>query len=595
MLKEYLKDNYIITDGATGTYYSTLADNSEDFCEMANINSPMIIKRIHKEYIASGAMLIRTNTFSANTRVLNISKDVLKEVIQRGYEIAKESSEGGVYVAANIGPIPEVKKQFENEEYNATLEEYKFIVDAFVKKGADVFIFETFSSLKYLKDVASYIKKRNNKAFILTQFALMQDGYTRKGISAQSIKNEISDIRDIDAFGFNCGLGPTHLLNIVKKLDISGRLVSALPNSGYPEIVNERTMFNYNPEYFSKIMMDFVNLGVKIIGGCCGTTPEHIKRLSSIIGANKAESHENDFVKVTRTEKKVKPIENKFMDKLEAGKFVYAVELDPPMDTDIQKVMKGAKVLKDFGVDLNTIAEYPMSKVRIDSVAVASKIKREIGIDTMPHICCRDKNTNAIKSGLLAANIEEIRNILAVTGDTISGKDNTKSVFNLNSFQLIELIRELNKDLFSSSPFYVGGAVNLSATRVDVEIKRMEKKYEKGARFFLTQPIFSDHAIDLMLEIKKMGKYKLIGGIMPIVTYRNAQFLNNEVPGINVPKTIIDRFKEDMTREEAEVVGIETAVELALKIKPYVNGLYIMTPFNSYNMVVEIIRQIREA
>lgn len=587
-----MKNNILITDGAMGTYYSEITGDHVSFCEFANINKSEIIKKIHMDYIEAGAKLIRTNTFSANTITLGISREEVKQLIKSGYAIAKQAAAGKeVFVAASIGPIDD--SNIEKDSINV-LDEYQFVVDVFLELGADLFIFETFSSLDYLKEITEYIKQKSSSAFILTQFAITPDGFTREGISIHRIVREVKSLKSVDAYGFNCGSGPTHLLQSLKKLNISKDTISVLPNAGYPELINERTVYVNNPDYFADIMSEIKSIGVKILGGCCGTTPMHIKKLVERLKVNTKEGCINvqASTDVTLIAEKKK---NLFLDKLMRNEFVVAVELDPPFDTSIEKIMHGAEVCKENGVDLVTVADSPMSKVRVDSLMIAAKIQREIGIETMPHLCCRDKNQNAIRSGILAAHIEGIRNILSVTGDPVSEteKTRTKSVFNLNSYKLIELISEMNKEVFTTDQIGIGGALNLNVLKKEIEVSRMLKKVERGAAFFLTQPIFDEEVIEFLSKMKKEQDVKILGGVMPIVSYKNAQFLNNEIPGIHVPDTYINQFHLEMSREEAEEVGIEIAVEIANKIKPYVDGFYFITPFNRIEMIIKILNQIQ--
>lgn len=590
VIREYLKDNILVTDGAMGTYYSKITGDYNSFCEFANIDNPNIISKIHKEYIKAGAKLIRTNTFSANTLTLDVSRKELKEIITEGYMIAKKAAENeNVFVAADIGPI----NKFEMEKpVEYVINEYKFIVDVFMDLGADIFVFETLSSADYLGKVSEYIKNRNKNAFILTQFAVMQDGFTREGISIKRIIEEIKKIKSIDAYGFNCGSGPTHLYKIVKNLKIDEDIVSVLPNAGYPEIVNERMVYVDNPDYFASKVAKIKSIGAKILGGCCGTTPKHIEKLVSKLNENFGILNHEIKVKEKNTVKKVKE-NNRFLDKLIKGECPVAVELDPPFDISTEKIMHAAKVCKENNIDLVTVADSPMSKVRVDSVVIAAKIKREIGIDAMPHMCCRDKNINAIRSSLLAAHIEGIRNVLAITGDPVTGIDkvNTKSVFNLNSFKLMSLINGMNREVFKGDEISIGGALNLNVLNKEHEVARMNKKIENGGKFFLTQPIFEDKTIDFLSSMEKNKNVKIIGGILPLVSYRNVQFINNELFGVNIPEEYIGRFKPDMSREEAEEAGINLSVELINKIKNYVDGIYIVTPFNRIEMVIKILKK----
>ena len=593
MIRRFLENNILICDGAMGTYYSEITGNDVSYCEFGNLNDKNTIRKIHEEYIKSGAKLIRTNTFSANTKELGISFEKLKDIIENGVDIAKDAANNKkVFIGASIGPI---RQNAADENYSDTLEEYKFIIDCFFEKGINIFIFETLSNIDYLLEISEYIKSKNSDSFILTQFAVKPDGFTRDGLSASKIVSEIKKIKGIDSYGFNCGSGPTHLLDIIRRIDIKGDTVSALPNAGFPEIIHERTIYPNNTAYFARKVKDIKKLGVSIIGGCCGTNPSYIKKISEIID-NKPETIDK-IIKFEKKENKAQSkIKNKFKESIENGKFVIAVELSAPVDTDISKLMDGARICKENNIDLVTVPDSPMSKVRADSVLISSKIKREVGIEAMPHMCCRDKNTNAIRSSLIAANIEEIRNVLVITGDPISdaSRVKTKSVFNLNSFKLIELINEMNEEVFINDSLFIGGALNPNVLNKDIEYDRMMKKVENGASFFLTQPIYDYAAIEFLKKIKEKTDVKILGGILPIVSYRNALFLNNELPGVKIPKECLSKFSEDMTREEGQAIGVDIAVSIGKKLKDICDGLYFIAPFGRVNMIVDIVNKINE-
>lgn len=593
MIKEYLKNNVLISDGAMGTYYSELTGNDVSYCEFGNLNDKETIKKIHSEYIDAGAKLIRTNTFSANIYDLGVSKERLKDIIKSGIDIAKDAAKSKeIFIGASIGPIKESNFEESSQEI---LNEYKFIIDCFLEENIDVFIFETLSNYNYLKEIGEYIKSKNPNSFILTQFAVKPDGFTRDGLSAAKLVSAVKNINEIDAYGFNCGSGPMYISEIIKNINIGNDIVSALPNAGYPEIIHERTVYPNNPVYFAKKIKEIKSMGTSIIGGCCGTNPKFIKEISSII-------HETskDVNTIIKKEKSVNDndnkIENTFKTKLENSEFVVAIELSAPINTDISKLIAGAKICRKNNVDLVTVPDSPMSKVRADSAIIAAKIKREIGIEAMPHLCCRDKNTNAIRSTLIGSHVENIRNVLAITGDPISdaSKVEAKSVFNLNSFKLMELIQDMNGELFAEDNIFIGGALNLNVLNKEVEFNRMIKKIEKGAKFFLTQPIYDDGAIEFLKKVKERTNVKILAGLLPVVSYRNAVFLNNELAGVTIPDKYVNMFKEEMTKEEAQEVGIKIAVELGKKVKDICDGLYFITPFNRVEMLIEIIKRIKE-
>jgi len=589
-IREYLKDNILITDGAMGTYYKQIADNPLKVSELENIKNKQIIEDIHNQYIKAGSNLIRTNTFSANKAILQ-DDEVVESVIINGYNIAKEAADkNNVYVGAVIGTIPDYY------DYEKIVDEYKKNIDLFIDLGAEIFVFETLNSIDYIGQLVQYLKQKKSDSFVITNFSLTDTGVTKTAVSYERIINEMSKNSNVDAFGFNCGVGPMHMYNLLSKVQINlcNKYMIAMPNAGYPEIINNKIKYVLNPEYFAQTVTDMAKLGLKIVGGCCGTTPLHIEILSKKLNQEHliTKKSSNIFLKKDESENKIK--KNYFHKKLDSNDFIIAVELDPPFKADASKIVKGAEVLKENGVDIITIADSPMGKSRADSIIISSKIKRETGIETLPHICCRDKNSISLRSCLIGAYIENIRNVLVVTGDPIPGelKEDTKSVFNLNSYTLINMINEMNKDIFLNENIRIGAAANFNVKNKSLEYKRLIKKRKLGAEFFLTQPIFTKDTIEFIKNINKDRDFKILGGIMPIVSYRNVQFINNELAGIAIPDIYVNRFLPELSREDAEKIGIETAVEIAESIKDYVDGFYIIAPFNRYEMVVKIINKL---
>jgi len=589
-IREFIKNNILLIDGAMGTYYSDLV-KKDSLSELANIDNPQIIEKIHLEYIEAGAKLIRTNTFSANKYVLNFSEDKIKEILQSGYKIAKKSAlDKDVYVACSIGPIPETNEK----SYDEILEEYYFIIDCLLEVGADIFLFETFPYTEYIKDLVKYITKKNKEAEILAQFSVNAHGYTKKGISMERILEEVKEIKELSAYGFNCTIGAGHMYNLLQKINVTDYTLMAVPNAGYPEKIYNRTVYIDNASYFSETMYQICRLGANIVGGCCGTTPKHIKYMAKAISKlNKVEI----IVKQNKDnglQKKGRKV-NKFYDKLNNNKFVTAVELDPPFNYDISKLMEAANILKVEGADIITIADSPLAKVRLDSLMMAAKIQREVGIEVMPHLCCRDKNIIAIKSGLMASYVEGIRNYLFVTGDPLHDEIRGKvsGVFNMNSIKLMEFVKTLNDEIDNKDYYRYGGALNPKLPNTKRVIERVLKKKEAGASYLLTQPVYTLEDIEKLNIIREETKIKIIGGIMPFVSYRNVWFIHNEFAGMNVPETIINRFKPDMTKTEGEEVGVEIAVEVAKQMKPYVDGFYFMTPFNRASMIAKIMKYVK--
>lgn len=589
-IKNYLKEHPLVTDGAMGTYYEKKYTVKSGLAELENLNCPDKIKEIHLDYIRSGARLIRTNTFACNTTFLADIQEVT-ECVRAGYQIAKEAVEVSgedVIIAADLGPIPEA--DFEEKEH--ILDEYKIICDTFLEQGAECFIFETQSDFYYLKPLTAYLKERAD-VFIIVQFSCDKSGYTKSGLSMERIIQTAASMEEVDAYGFNCGVEAAHLYQMLKDVTFpNDKYVTALPNAGYPYTLRGKTIYSSNEQYFVEMMEAISGLGINILGGCCGTTPSHIEKIARQL---------KDLPLVPKKIGKIlsdesRGRESEFERKLSLGEKAFIVELDPPFGIDIQKVLDGSKRLKKAGVDLITLADSPMARPRMDAMQLAAAVQRKVGVPVMPHVCCRDKNVIALRSVMLGAYMNEIRHFLIVTGDPIprESRGHIKGVFDFNSIRLMEYVREMNRDVFMDEPVVYAGALNYHGANPDAIIRRMQQKMENGCSSFLTQPVYSKEDIERLAYIKEHSGAKLICGIMPLVSYRNARFVANEMPGIFVPEEIVNRYREDMSREEAEAVAIEISLELAEELKEIADGYYFMTPFNRASLIAGIIEQIQD-
>ncbi len=597
LLKEYLNKFRLIPDGSMGTYYSKIVNKADMMSELANLSDPDIIRRIHKDYIKSGAGMLRTNTFAANRTLLRMNAEEQKKLIQAACRIAKQavfesqkSIDGlqPVWIMGDIGPINENADSKEEE----VLEEYRFMCDIFLEEGMDGIHFETFPNLKYIEKLLPYIKEKNKAAFIMVSFSVNKNGYTSAGINAGRILSKAGQMDEIDACGLNCGVGSGHMYRILKRITFpSGKFIYAAPNAGYPEQMQNRMVFMDNAQYFSENMRKIAELGVDILGGCCGTTPEYIADLNISIDIKEHELTRSQAAPDDPLVKTVK--ENEFDQLLKSGKKVIAVELDPPYDADIDKVMECAHLLKNSGADLITFADSPMGRSRVDSILMSIKIAEETGLKVMPHICCRDRNMISIRSTLLGAYIHGIRNLLIVTGDPVPGESRIKTtgVFDYNSVRLMEFVGEMNVEHFSGDPFHYGGALNHGRGNIDKIVERMKRKMEAGATYFLTQPIYSIEDVKRIKSIKEKVDTKILCGIMPLVSYRNACFIKNEFTGINVPDDIVNRYHPDMSKEEAENVGATIAREVMEMLDPIADGYYFMLPFNRVSLMDKILRK----
>ena len=581
----YLKDNKLITDGAFGTYYAGLYDTRE-LPEKSNIDNKDRVIRVHKEYIDAGAKLIRTNTFASNTINLDTDIDGVRSNIRAAVANAKEAvAQSGreVYIAADIGPIPN-DNMFDKQVVE---DEYVQIVKAFGEEKTEVYVFETFSDLS---NIIPAINAVPDGAFVIVQFAISQFGYSNSGLSARKLISAADGIERIDAVGFNCGIGPAHMEQFVEReRKYTDKFFTALPNAGYPNIVSGRMVFSdRNVEYYSQKVCDIIKAGADIAGGCCGTTPDYIRRISQL-----SESLDKLTVNSDKTygEDEKKSVTDSAFYSGKDGKKLIAVELAPPFDSNADKLMDAAHYLKEKGVDVLTFPDSPSGRTRADSILIAAKVSRQTGMCVMPHLCCRDKNAIAIRSQLLGAHINDINNFLVITGDPIPQmiRSSVKSVFNFDSVGLMNIIDDMNEEQFISEPVTYGGAINQGRKRLDIEIGRVKKKMAAGATFFMTQPVFTDEDISRLRQIKEETGARILCGIMPFVSLRNATFMKNEMTGINVTDEILSRYRADMTKEEGEETGIQIAKEIIAKTIDFVDGYYFSFPFNRVHMLEKII------
>lgn len=587
-IQEDLKRCKIICDGGFGTYYGTLT-GVNGLPEKANSDNPNVVKQIHKDYISAGARLIRTNTFATNTLALECSQEEVVKEIQKAYQLAKEAVEESglanekIYIAGDIGPISRGGQTIQELQ-----EEYELICKTFIELGAEVLVFETFPDLVMIESVIKRIKDKSN-VFIITQFCVNQYGYSASGISAKKLLDTASKIEAIDAVGFNCGIGPAHLYQILKKLDLNiGKYLTALPNASYPKMRQNRLVFMENVNYFATQIKEITNLGIDFVGGCCGTNPNHIHALREQIDLT-ATVHNKAHHQVQETFTAKEKVSCFFEGKL-PGEKIIAVELSPPPDANDEKIMDAANMLKKQGVDILTFPDSPSGRMRADSILMSIKVANEVKINVLPHICCRDRNAIAIRSQLLGAHINGVKNVLVITGDPVPAmvRENVKSVFNFDSVGVMKTIQEMNNEQFKEEPMLYGGALNYNRRNIESEIYRVNKKIAAGAQFFLSQPIFTNEDAEKLRYIKSKVDAKILCGIMPLVSQRNANFIRNEMSDIHVTEEIVNLFSPEMTKEEGEAVGVHIARQMINETKDFVDGYYFSIPFNRVYLLEQI-------
>ena len=584
-IREYLKKEPLVFDGGMGTYYAQKTHTRGKGVELANIETPLVVETIHTEYLNAGAHAIKTNTFAANRIVYQGEEALVQGIIRTGWELAARAAEPfGAYVFADIGPVSGLPPA-------DIIEEYRFLSDIFLAAGARHFLFETNSSADGLVETAAHIKQECPEAFILTSFSAFPGGYTRDGFFVEELVRQVAESGYIDAVGFNCVSGVQSMKELVHLLGTCPLPFSLMPNAGHPIVVDGRTFYESAPDYFGEELADLVHDGISLVGGCCGTTPEHIRALSRALADSGRVSAEH-VGKVEHAS--LGPSHSAFFEALKTGGTPIAVELDPPEVGNADKFMAGARELMDAGVHAITIADNPIARARMDAGMLAGRVQRSLGLEPIPHMTCRDRNLNAIKSILLGLSAEGIHNMIAITGDPIptAERDEVKSVYQFNSRKLTSFIKSLG-ERGDVVPFHVFGALNVNAKHFPSQLGLAKKKLEAGMTGFFTQPVLSSRAKENLRTARDTLPGALIlGGIMPVVSERNARFMESEISGIHVEERIINAY-HGLSREEAEELAVQLSLEIAKDITPYIDGYYIITPFARTALVARIVKGLK--
>ena len=586
-VRAHLARKPLLFDGGMGTYYKAKPGTE---CEQGNLLDPAGVRKVHREYLAAGAEAIKTNTFGL-PRMAAARQPDWQALARAGWKLAAEAAvETGAAVFADLGPAPDTEAAPAGSIYTA-------VARCFVEQGAKNFLFETLSSDAGVLEAVQAVKAQVPDAFVLVSFAVLPDGYTREGMYSKDLVRRMTESGIVDAVGFNCVSAPGAMRTLVQQLGSTALPLSVMPNAGYPVVTRTQVKYQGKPEYFAKELARIAAEGVRILGGCCGTTPAHIAALRAALDSLPAVEKAAPAVQVSTPEAPTVEKDDAFLRKLNAGKKVIAIELDSPKDADLTNYLAGAKRLQAAGADLLTIADCPIARARMDSSLVACRVHRELGLCTLPHMTCRDRNLNATKALLLGLYAEGVREVLAITGDPIptAERDEVKNVYQFNSRKLAQYIVSLaGEGREMPSPMTVFGALNLNARNFEVELRRAGEKLENGMSGFLTQPVLSEQAVENLRRTREtLGeRAKILAGIMPVVSQRNAIFMENEVNGIHVEEEIIQRFA-GLDREQGEALGLEISLKMAREALPYADGFYLMTPFNRVALMERLIARLK--
>ena len=604
-----LETRVLVGDGAMGTQiYAKGVPLGKSYDEL-NLTLPHLVGTVHKEYIAAGAELIETNTFTANR--LRLKRYQLegkaRDINVAGARIAREAAGKDIFVAGSIGPLTGVKHEEQEPTDEVKCDVFAEQAAALAEGGCDVLILETFTDLDELK-LALKAARARTKLPVICQMAFVDKMKTPLGVSAKQALEALEGA-GADVIGANC----TVPHQTYKAIELMGGLtkarLSAFPNAGLPEYVDGRYMYLTTPDYLASQAKKMVAAGANIVGGCCGTGPEHVKAIAEKLrgmrpAPRRARTVSVEVVEKTRQAPAViegRKKEPPFAERIGKEKLV-VVELDPPRGLNFDKVLKGARRLVAAGCDAITVGDNPLAVLRMGNIGMAHLMERE-GIQTIVHVSCRDKNLIALQSTLLEACALGITALLPITGDPakVGDQPQATSVYDLNSFELIRLIKSMNEGksyagnaIGGATSFSIGCAFNPNVRDVDAQVRRLKKKIDAGAQFALPQPLYDVEKVGPVYDRIEagLGRFPVFFGVLPAVSSRNAEFLAHEVPGITIPEAILERMKktpEEKQREE----GVAIAKELIDAAYERAPGFYIIPPFGSVEISVELVKHIK--
>jgi homocysteine S-methyltransferase len=578
--------------------------------EAAVLEQPDLVRRIHEEYIAAGAEIIETNTFGANRYRLarHGLESQVREVNFRAARIARDAREISgqpVFIGGAVGPTGRLfagQADLAPSQMRAAFQEQ---VEALLEGGVDLIVLETMPDLRELAEAVRAVKAACDLP-VIAQATFQRDRRTMGGEPPDEVANVASQL-GADVAGINCSLGPQSALEVVESMAAQSSIrVSAMPNAGLPRMMSGRLVYPSTPEYFGEYARKLVEAGANVVGGCCGTTPEHTAKMRETLDQEWNRKGRAATIDAPAREQAVRvstPPEDAetrepetLREKLAAGQFVVSVELDPPRGLNPRKQVEGARYLKQLGADCINIGDSPMARVRMSSIALAVLLRREADVEPIIHFTSRDRNLMAIQSDLLGAHALGIRNVIALTGDPPSSGDYARAtgVWDVDSIGLIRILKMLNEgndwagnSIGKGTDFFVACAANPTADDVDLEVDRVRRKLDAGADVLMTQQIYSAEILESFLERLGPMSVPLLVGIMPLQSSRHAEFIHNELAGVFVPEPVRARMREAGENGIAE--GIAQARELLEACRPMVQGVYLVPSFGRVEVVGELV------
>jgi homocysteine S-methyltransferase len=601
-----LAEQVVVFDGATGTRLYELGVFLNKCFDELNVSNGALVESVHRSYVVAGADVIETNTFGANRLKLDRHGlgDQVRAINQAGAALARKAA-ADLFVAGAIGPLGVRIEPWGPTSVDEAVEIFAEQAASLAEGGVDLFSVETFYDLAEIEAAVRGIRRVSDQP-IVAHMTLEDDGSSLEGVAPEVFGPRLAAL-SVQAVGVNCSVGPAAMLEAVERMvPVVSLPISAQPNAGKPRAVDNRNLYLCSPEYMAVYAKRFIEAGVRIVGGCCGTTPDHIKAIRGAVRAAAPARRPKVAVSVPApAAHRIAPVpvgeRSRLSKAVGEEKFVVSVEMLPPRGHDLAKTLAGAKLLHEAGVDAINIPDGPRASARMSPMAMAVRLEREIGIETIIHYCCRDRNLLGMQSDLLGAHTLGLRNVLIITGDPpkLGDYPDATAVFDVDSIGLTNMVTRLNHGLDvggnaigEPTAFYVGCGVNPGSPDLDREIARFEWKVDAGAQFCMTQPVFDVDALVRFLDRVRGVRIPVIAGIWPLTSYRNAEFMNNEVPGVSVPDAVLERMRRADTKDRARIEGVAIAREALQALLPHVQGAQISAPFGRYQTALEVAQAI---
>jgi len=607
--KEALLHRVLVADGAMGTALYGKGIFLNRCYDELNLSLPALIRDVHQEYLRAGAEIIETNTFGANRKRLAAFgfAEKLRQINQAGVRIAKEVARDQAFVAGAIGPLGVRLEPLGPVSFAEARELFAEQVSALVEAGVDLLIFETFRDLDELREAVLGAREAAGRDIpVIAQFAIEDDGNLEDGTSAANLALALSQW-PVDVIGLNCSSGPRVLLEAIETMaPLTTKPLSVMPNAGLPVTVEGRNLYLCSPEYMAQYARRFIGAGAKIVGGCCGTTPAHIKEIRNEARSLQPGRHAHSvLVEEPQQAPNALPVvpaadRSGLAAKLAEGKFVSFVEILPPKGVDASKEIAGAKLCKDAGIDCINVPDGPRASARLSAQMTCQLIQQHAGIETVLHFCCRDRNILSIQSELLGSHTAGVRNLICITGDPprMGTYPDATAVFDVDAIGLIRIASNLNRGLDlggnpmgSQTSLLIGAGANPGSLNLDEELRRLEKKVEAGAEYFVTQPVFDLKLLEVFLERTAQFGIPVIAGVWPLTSFRNAEFMVNELR-VPVPQEYMDRMRHAENAEAARAAGVAIARDMVQRSRPLTAGVQLSAPFGRYEMAIEVAQAI---